>query len=74
MEPYQQRVVKERDELDTKLIALFTFTQSKQFQQLRETDQELLLEQLGVMRHYLRILDSRLMRFKANAKQDSEAA
>ena len=63
-EPYKQRVIDERTELNTKLVALTQFINSSAvFRALEAVDQVLLLQQRDSMVSYLSILDLRLARF-----------
>jgi hypothetical protein len=63
MEEYQQRVVKEKDELDAKIKALQAFTCAAAFSDLDEIDQKLLLRQSGLMQLYSSVLAQRIARF-----------
>lgn len=64
MEPYQLRVIEERDALEEKTQALYAFISSKFFtSDLTEENQELLKEQYYAMKVYLSILDRRIKLF-----------
>lgn len=64
MEPYQQRVVDEKRELDNKIDKLNQFAQNSPiFGKMNLKDQELLLEQLDIMFDYTEILSKRIERF-----------
>lgn len=64
MEPYQQRVVAERDELEARLAALRIFIAGGSvFDSLPGAEQGQLLEQEHVMARYLAILEQRIARF-----------
>lgn len=61
MEPQQERVVKERDELLDKTEKLAVFIErSVIHKSLPEEEQSRLSRQLGVMKLYLAILDERI--------------
>lgn len=64
MEEWQQRVVREADELGDKIIKLAVFTADEKFKQLSGTDQHLLTQQLAYMNGYIRMLNDRIARFK----------
>lgn len=61
--PYQQRVVDEREELDTRLGNLMVFIKTPGFHALDGADRALLKEQAEVMAEYSRILTKRIGRF-----------
>lgn len=64
LQPHQQRVVNERDELQTKLKALTTFIDlNATFNTLTKTEQDLLQKQEVIMRQYVSILTQRIDRF-----------
>jgi hypothetical protein len=64
MQPYQQRVVTEKEELDTKISSLMTFAKSQAFDQtVPEAEQRRMLRQLVVMQDYSRILGERIDAF-----------
>lgn len=61
LEPYQQRVVKEQDDLHVKVQALNGFiAYSDKFQELPLVEQELLKQQNEVMWEYWEILGKRI--------------
>ena len=62
-EPYQDRVVEEKQELDKKLIKLDTFNHSLQFTVLPVAERRLLLRQQTSMEDYGRILGERIEAF-----------
>ena len=62
-EPHQQRVVDERNDLDSKLGSLLTFIGTPVFQSLDGADRALLKQQADVMAEYSRILSIRIARF-----------
>ena len=61
--PYQQRVIQERNELDSKLGSLLTFIGTPVFHSLDGADRALLKQQADVMAEYSRILSIRIARF-----------
>lgn len=62
-EPYQQRVIAERDELADRLSRLTAFIDhDAKFDELEEADQILLRDQRGAMTVLLRVLDQRVDR------------
>jgi hypothetical protein len=63
MEPYQQRVLSEKDELDDKIQELATFMQGDTFSSLDIEERDDMDLQLDVMKLYSRILVSRITRF-----------
>lgn len=63
LQPHQQRVVTERDELRTKYQALMSFGETPTFASLPEQEQTLLVEQSEAMGTYLEILNSRIAGF-----------
>ena len=64
MQPHQQRVIQERDELKTKATALSEFIgNSAVFETIDADEQERLKEQCETMGRYLEILDSRIAAF-----------
>lgn len=63
MQPYQQRVVLEKQELDDKRTKLDLFTLSDAFNKLDPVDQELLVAQSEVMGQYSTILEARINQF-----------
>lgn len=63
MEAYQQRVVDEKSELDTKITALETFIESDKFEDIDGDEQDRLIEQLDLMQQYSTILADRIENF-----------
>lgn len=63
MQPHQQRVIDEKQELDGKLAKLNIFLGDPVFEGLPLKDQELLKQQSGVMQAYSNILANRIARF-----------
>lgn len=64
MQPYQQRVVDEKAELDTKITALNNFIPTQNFTSLDSDNKTLLVTQLNTMREYSNILADRISLFK----------
>jgi hypothetical protein len=66
LQPHQQRVVTERDELNTKLAALKGFIKGSQvFASLSAEEQDRLKRQADVMTDYSDILQERINAFAA---------
>lgn len=63
MQPHQERVVKERAELDEKISKLSKFIGTDTFQALPLSEQTLLREQRDVMNRYSSILGERIAAF-----------
>ncbi|URQ08933.1 hypothetical protein BRM13314_00004 [Salmonella phage BRM 13314] len=63
LQPHQQRVVDELDELQKKIHNLTVFTTTTKFQDLESLDRHLLVTQLDAMRTYSNILMMRIDRF-----------
>lgn len=63
MEPYQQRVVEEKIELDDRLERLAAFLLTPTFAGLPTDERISMIRQQGVMREYSRILTERISRF-----------
>jgi len=72
MSDYQDRVVKEKDELAEKINKLNLFTGSPQFQSVEVRQQVLLRTQLDVMNEYLRILEERIKLFQDDGFGDTK--
>lgn len=63
-QPYQQRVVEEKESLDENLAKLCFFIDTNPtFKTLRQEEQELLVEQSDVMLHLSEILRERILLF-----------
>lgn len=60
---FQQRVIKEKAELDARLRNLSDSTHTQGFQELHEADQLLVVRQLSAMRELSAILAERIERF-----------
>lgn len=63
MQPYQQRVVEEKSELDKKIKALNTFIMTTNFSTLDPKEQDRLLGQVSAMEIYTAILGERIAAF-----------
>ena len=63
MKEWQLRVIREKAELDIKIIKLDRFLESEHVGQLLVSDVDLLGEQLGAMKGYSEILGTRIERF-----------
>jgi hypothetical protein len=63
LQPHEQRVLDERDDLQGKVDRLLLFTDTSIFRGLDSTDQLLLRHQLDYMRGYLGMLERRIERF-----------
>lgn len=63
MEPYQQRVVDERKELEDRIVKLEKFINDKRFNELSYAHQRLLSKQKLIMCDYSDILDARIQLF-----------
>lgn len=63
MQPFQQRVLDEKRELEEKIQKLDTFRESETFKTLDEDDQELLNRQVHYMVGYWNALVARIDRF-----------
>lgn len=66
MEPYQQRVVDEKRELDVKTKALESFASTKVFGSLDPQEQARLHLQFYLMRGYSEVLSERIEGFASN--------
>jgi hypothetical protein len=63
MQPHQQRVVDEKNELGVKLEALLKFLQTDLYKSLPEKEKELLYFQSQVMEDYYEVLEQRIELF-----------
>ena len=67
MEPYQQRVIEEKEELDKKARALSDFIGlNDKFDDLDSEEQERMKEQCEIMWEYSEILGKRIAAFSGN--------
>lgn len=60
---YQQRVYKEKVELDVKIEALHHYRESELFKKVEAAEQKRMIDQLQVMREYSHILAERILHF-----------
>lgn len=63
LEPYQIRVIQEKQELDQKLEKLMSYLESAHFASLPEYDRALLTMQSAVMANYSLVLGLRITEF-----------
>lgn len=63
LEPYQERVVEEKQELDSKIKALRVFTKLMLINKTPVDEQDRLLRQLQTMTEYSNILNERIIGF-----------
>lgn len=63
MEAYQERVIEEKKELDSKLFKLESFLSTEESQKLLPEDVLLLVAQGKAMKEYSTILEQRIVRF-----------
>lgn len=66
MEPHQQRVLNEKEDLDTKITKLSDFTNGSTFSSLPADEQLRLKRQFSIMRDYSSILGDRINAFPAD--------
>lgn len=64
LQPHQQRVLQERDDLEEKISKLVAFINTGSFMILEEIDQKLLKAQLQSMKGYMGTLQARIERFE----------
>jgi hypothetical protein len=63
MQPYQQRVIDEKAELDDKLIRLTQFIIGDVFKDVAVDEQARLTRQCGIMKEYSDVLGERIANF-----------
>ena len=63
MQPHEERVVTEKQELDTKIEKLISFIETSKFNELNDENKELLKFQLESMENYSRVLGMRIALF-----------
>lgn len=71
--PYQQRVVEEKAELDSKLLALTSFFSTATFAHLNGDEQRRLQRQAAAMLDYTAVLGERIVVFLTGAADDKPA-
>ena len=64
MQPHQQRVIDEKDQLGEKLEKLLAFLSTDIYKSLPQREQELLYFQSQVMEDYYEVLQERIELFK----------
>lgn len=64
LQPHQQRVVQEKQELDEKLTKLSAFLSSDAIVKVDEEERDRLRQQAHTMAHYSEILGARIEAFK----------
>ena len=67
--PHEQRMLDEREELETRLSGLNSFLNKGQPEDMEDYDWDLLISQAFSMRGYNYVLSARIRRFKAKYKQ-----
>ena len=67
--PHEQRMLDEREELETRLSGLNSFLNKGQPEDMEDYDWDLLNSQAFSMRGYNYVLSARIRRFKAKYKQ-----
>ena len=67
--PHEQRMLGEREELETRLSGLNSFLNKGQPEDMEDYDWDLLHSQAFSMRGYNYVLSARIRRFKAKYKQ-----
>lgn len=63
MQPHQQRVVDEKNELGERLEKLLAFIGTDSYKELPEKDKELLFFQSQIMEDYFEVLEQRIELF-----------
>lgn len=63
MQPHQQRVIQEQDELDEKIVKLSTFLESSMAAKLDMAEKPRMQKQLVIMQEYSNILGDRIRAF-----------
>lgn len=72
--PYQERVVTEKSELDSKIEKLTAFINGDKFGEVDPAEQDRLQRQLTTMQDYSDILDERIAAFPAEETSDAPDA
>lgn len=67
--PHEQRMLEEREQLETRLTGLNTFLSKGQPETMEDQDWDLMNSQAFAMRTYNYVLSARIRRFKAKYKQ-----
>ena len=63
MQPYQQRVVEEKEQLNERIDKLYAFTSSPAFRRIPEDERNRMIRQLRAMGAYSAILHERIEAF-----------
>jgi hypothetical protein len=63
MEPYQARVIEERDQLAERIAKLLEFFKSREFEHMAFEERKRLIDQAYYMHCYKAILDARIKAF-----------
>lgn len=63
MQPYQQRVVEEAEQLDERIDKLFAFTEHPHFKLINQAERDRMYRQLDAMRLYSLVLHERIEAF-----------
>lgn len=63
MEPWKQRVIDEKEQLDERMTKLDAYMETDAFRDLYEDERGLLLQQIDAMDDYARILRYRIDKF-----------
>jgi hypothetical protein len=64
LQPHQERVIAERDELRERIIKLTTFINTQAFLDIQYAEQRRLIRQQGLMQELRDVLDERIAAFK----------
>lgn len=74
LQPYQQRVVEERAQLEERIARLQTFCNDARFYTVERPERDRMTAQLHAMRHYSAILKERIEAFDTQPAQEASAA
>jgi len=64
MEPYQERVIAEKKELDEKIVKLYQFIKGRFYPTLAIGERTRLVKQHRIMQAYSEVLDERIQAWK----------
>lgn len=70
LQPYQQRAVDEKVELDDKLAKLMVFVHSPAFAVVDREERDRMIRQAGLMKGYSDVLGERIAAFQATEVRD----
>lgn len=73
LQPFQQRILIEKDELNEKIKKLAAFNATEPFDALPSAEQDRLTRQLDVMMQYRSILTERIMAWKSDSPEVVES-